>query len=94
MINVNIKHVLLDLIIAVEKNHTCTDDELQETFDVVVKYWGIIKPMMKQYEKDPTSITNDVVGLRRCLRCEKLVAKNKGWIDKDGWKYCKRGCKG
>jgi len=90
-----LKHLLLELIMAVERNHNCTDDELKESFDEVVKYWEIIKPMMKQYnEKDRTSITNDVVGLRRCLRCEKLVSKNKGWIDKDGWKYCKRGCKG
>jgi len=49
-----IKHLLLDLIIAVEWNHTCTDDELKESYDQTVKLWEKVKPIMNQYNKDKT----------------------------------------
>ena len=47
-----IKHLLLDLIIAVDENHNCTDDDLQETYEEAVKLWEKIKPRMNPYNKD------------------------------------------
>jgi hypothetical protein len=48
----NIRHLLTDLMIAVDWNNTCTDDELEESYFETVRLWEETKKIMNKYNKD------------------------------------------